>query len=175
MLSFGANQAGLMPAEWVGETWSRDVWTRQKTTTFRNSPWIDALNEALRYELATVEIYRIMVGSATFDATSIANGHAVATRKLAVLVIAHRGIPADRPAQVTAGLNKAILQICALIPGDINQHFVRTRLAVLEKHLCVTYASLAARAPASDHDTLDKLGTMAAGHLMELRRGITAF
>lgn len=175
MQSFGANQASLGPSAWSGETWTSEIWTRQKTTTFRNSPWIDSLNEALRYELAAVDIYRIMVGSANFDATSIANEHAVATRKLAVLVIAHRGIPADRPAQVTAGLNKAILQICALIPGDINQRFVRTRLSALEKHLCLMYASLASRAPASDRDTLDQLGTMAAGHQLELRRGFTAF
>jgi hypothetical protein len=163
-MSFDANHSGLMPADWI----------RDKATTFRHSPWIDSLNEVLRYELAAVDIYRIMFASAQFDATTIADEHAMATRKLAVLVIAHRGVPADRPAQVTAGLNKAILQICSLMPGEINQRFIRTRLAGLEKQLCLMYASLAARAPASDRETLDQLGTLAADHHLALRRGFTA-
>lgn len=162
-MSFGANQAGFIPAEWG----------REKSATFRTSPWIDSLNEALKNELAAIEIYRLLIRSAQFEASAIADDHAQASRKLAMLIIGHRGIPADRPAQVTAGFNKAILQICALMPGDINQRFMRTRLAAFEKHLCLMYASLAARAPESDREVLDQLGTLAADHHLILRRGLT--
>ena len=159
MMSLGANEVRLMS----------NHWTTENCSTFRNSPWIDALNEAIRCELAAVEIYCLLVRSANFDAGILADEHSHASRKLAVLVISRRGVPADRPAQVMVGLNKAILQICALMPAEINQRFSRTRLAGLEKHMCLMYATLASRAPEGDRETLDQLGTQAADRHLLLR------
>ena len=160
MMSFGANEVGLVSS----------TWTREKASTFRNSPWIDALNEAIRRDLAAVEIYSLLIRSANFDANSFIDEHAQASRKLAVLVIARRGVPEDRPATAMAGLNKAILHICSLMPGEINQRFSRSRLAGLEKQLCLMYAALASNAPSEDRDTLDLLGTGAADRHLFLRR-----
>ncbi len=160
MMSFGANEVNIMSS----------AWTRENTSTFRNSPWTDALNEALRCELAAIEIYSLLIRSSNFAANSFVDEHAHASRKLAVLVIARRGVPADRPATVMAGFNKTILQICSLMPDEINQRFSRSRLAGLEKHLCLMYAALASRAPAEDRETLDLLGTGAADRHLFLRR-----
>ncbi len=152
MMSFGDNQTGFMAGEWV----------KQNAATFRNSPWIEALNETLRCELAAVEIYCLLLKSAQFDASEFADEHAAGARKIAVLVIAQRGIPADRPAPVMAGFNKAILQFCKLMPDTINRRFTYSRLAGLEKQFCLMYAILASRAPNDAREIIDQLGTKAA-------------
>lgn len=160
MMSFGANEVSILSSNW----------TKENASTFHNSPWTDALNEAIRCELAAVEIYSLLIRSGIFGANSFVDEHARASRKLAVLVIARRGVPADRPATVMAGFNKAILQICFLMPDEINERFSRSRLAGLEKHLCLMYAALASRAPAEDREILDLLGTGAADRHLFLRR-----
>lgn len=160
MMSFGANEVNIMSRSWTGEN----------PSTFRSSPWTDALNAAIRCELAAVDIYSLLIRSANFEANSFVDEHAHASRKLAVLVIARRGVPADRPAAVMAGFNKAILQVCSLMPDEINERFSRSRLAGLEKQLCLMYAALASNAPAEDRQTLDELGTGAADRHLFLRR-----
>ena len=160
MMSFGANEVNIMSS----------AWTRENTSTFRDSPWTDALNAAIRCELAAVDIYSLLIRSANFEANSFVDEHAHASRKLAVLVIARRGVPADRPAAVMAGFNKAILQVCSLMPDEINERFSRSRLAGLEKQLCLMYAALASNAPTEDRQTLDQLGTGAADRHLFLRR-----
>lgn len=164
MMSLGVDQAGFMPREW----------SKSRATTFRSSPWIDRLNELLREELAATEIYRALTGSSGNPKLSFAAGftdeHFQASRQIAMLIIAQRGVPADKPATVMAGFNKAMLQICSLMPGEINHRFSCTRLAAVEKYFCVTYASLAATAPASEVDMLDQLGTRAAERALILRQ-----
>lgn len=167
MMSLGADQSGLIAQSW----------NQAKPTTFRSSPWIDRLNDLLREELAATDIYRTLTGPGGNDHMSFAAGftdeHFQAARKLAMLVIAQRGIPADRPAPVMAGFNKAMLQICSLMPGEINHRFSCTRLAALEKYFCTAYATLAANAPAGDIPVFDELGTRAADRSLLLRQPLS--
>ncbi|MEY4630177.1 MAG: hypothetical protein RIQ81_297 [Pseudomonadota bacterium] len=167
MMSLGADQTGFLAKNWNQAT----------PTTFRSSPWIDRLNELLREELAATEIYRTLTGPGSNSLMSFASGftdeHFQAARQLAMLVIAQRGVPADRPATVMAGFNKAMLQICALMPGDINHRFSCTRLAALEKYFCTTYAAMAANAPAADVVIFDQLGTRAADRSLLLRQPLS--
>ena len=167
MMSLGAEQSGFLAKGWNQAT----------PTTFRSSPWIDRLNELLREELAATDIYRTLTGPGGNHLMSFAAGftdeHFQAARQLAMLVISQRGIPADRPATVMAGFNKAMLQICSLMPGEINHRFSCTRLAALEKYFCTAYATLAATAPAGDVAVFDQLGTRAADRSLILRQPLS--
>lgn len=158
-LSFADSQTTLIPSEWIRSAQRRPV-------HFNDSPWIKQLNEALRYELASVGIYRVLVGNQKNGLAArvldFADEHSRATRKLATLVIAHHGIPADKPASIMAGLNKSILQFCALLPSELSEGFCKTRLSAVERHLCAMYARLASEAPETDRSILDELGSRAA-------------
>ncbi len=164
MMSLGVDQTGFLPREW----------SKSRSTTFRSSPWINRLNEILREELAATEIYRVLTSFRADHklafAASFTDEHFQASRQIAMMIIAQRGVPADKPATVMAGFNKTMLQLCSLMPGDINSRFSCTRLSAVEKHFCLTYASLAAAGPASEADVLDQLGTRAAERALMLRQ-----
>lgn len=157
--SFTDSQSNLIPAEWLRSA-------RRGPVHFQDSPWIRKLNEALRYELAAVGIYRALISNRQ-DALAarivdFADDHARVARRLATLIIARHGVPTDRPATVMAGLNKSALQICALLPHEISESFCKTRLSVVERYLCSLYARLASEAPESDRAVLDELGKKSA-------------
>ncbi len=146
----------------VGGYRRKTIFWPAPATTFRDSPYIHALNRALKDEIEACAIYAQLMRldpvaiHARVDVATGFENHQGAGKELIKLIIAHRGLPDDQ-GSFSLGLARRILRICDVAPVGVSRRLSATTIKQMELRLINRYEELLALAPQSDIAILEDL------------------
>ena len=133
---------------------SRFLGMPSTTATFNDSQYVQLLKGLLRQELAGICCYQKFIHSTYITTLEFADQHKVASQQIERLILANRGIPADRAASAASSFSRAILEVCRAIPGDGPRKLVASQFASFELQLLTRYMEILKDAPVGDAEVL---------------------
>lgn len=151
----GYGSIGILGSEVLGLPGSAE--------TYEDSPYIRRLNALLAKELAAVDVYSKFEHDQSLAQLKYHEAHQEAGRLLVRLVVANRGLPADRAQGMASSITLVVLEVCGVLPlTGASRRLLLRQLTRLETQLSDDYASLHPAAPLGDAEVLRHLGEKAA-------------
>ncbi len=135
------------------------------SSTYNNTPYIDALNSALQLEHVAVAIYaakqrnsttRPIVGASALNRTDC---HYSALRQLIGLIFAQRGLPDSDPSEITALTSTMAAKVSRFMPPIVQEPVLGASAQRVEMALARRYRRLLCLAPDADRLLLTSLLT----------------
>jgi|GEM_PF-2025742 len=142
------------------------------TVTFNDNAYVQALNILLQQELAGISCYRKFSKATFLAAPQFCDEHKDASLHLERLVIANRGIPADRAASAASSFPRAILEVCWAIPGEGARRLTLTQFSHFEQQLVQRYDAILPDSPVGDAEVLRLLRDRCTRRLDSLKASL---
>lgn len=136
----------------------------RSATTLNDNQYVQRLNDLLQQELAAVNCYArldqsTLVQQTTLPIDTFHGEHRDASLQVERLVLANRGIPAERAASTASSLSRSMIEFCRALPVSGSRRVMIGQLIHFENQLERRYDRCTNEAPNRDLSVLKLLKT----------------